>query len=166
MDTEASMQTTNTLYAQQDLTDVQRQRTRRWIAAAVPCAVLLGVLIYSVTIRLQWLSIAATIAIGVVLIAGYDLAIKPLSCYIRHVENALHGRTREAVLPFVALSEEVSLVDGVYYHAMTCEDVDGKGRPYDRLFYFDVMKPFPALRPGERVRVIHHDLEVADLQKA
>ncbi|MBQ8555092.1 MAG: hypothetical protein IJ438_04370 [Clostridia bacterium] len=157
---------TNTLYTEAEHSQLRQQMRRRWIVIAIPCVILLIVMVYSAVIRLEWLTSAAIIGIGVILIAGYDFAIKPLRCYDRHVDNALHGRTREAELPFVALSEDISVVDGVSYRALTCSDIDGKGRPYDRLFYFDALKTLPDFKEGEMVRITHHDLEITDITRA
>ena len=127
---------------------------------------LIAVLVYSLMVRIEWLTSGSTILILAGLIAAYDLAIKPLVCYRRHLNNVLHGRVRESTLPFVALGEDVNMVDGVAYRAMTCQDTDGKGRPYDRLFYFDSLKPFPDFAEGEMLHIIHHDLVVADVTRA
>lgn len=155
-----------TIYTEADLTAIQQQKKKRWILLLLPCAVLLGVLVYSLVIRLEILTIAATILSGTMLIAGYDFAIKPLSCYQRHLQNCLHGRTRECDLPFVSLSENVDVVDGVRYRQLLCADEDAKGRPYDRLFYFDAEKEFPAAKPGDMMHIIHHDLSVANIYRA
>lgn len=157
---------TTTLYTTQDLTNIGSQIRRRWLILAVPCAVLLAVLVFSLIQRLEWLTSLCTILIGAALIGGYDLFIKPLVCYSRHLKNALYGRVHEVDLPFVALSEDESLVDGVTCRALTCLDYDGKGRPYDRLFYFDALKPFPDFQNGEMLHVVHHDLMVADVTRA
>jgi len=156
----------STIYTEQDFTDIKQQIAKRWRIVAIPCAILLAVLIWSLTVRIEWITSTCTAIIGVTLIAAYDLAIKPLVCYKRHLNNVLHGKTHEATLPFVALSEDVNMVDGVNCRAMTCLDYDGKGRPYDRLFYFDCLKEFPDFAEGEMLRIVHHDLVVADVQQA
>lgn len=151
-----------TIYTENDLNAIRQQKNKRWCILLIPCAVLLAVLIYSLVIRVEWLTTACTILIGALLIAGYDFAIKPLRCYQTHLKNCLHGHTRECELPFVSISEDVDMVDGVPCRQMLCEDVDGKGRPYERLFYFDAEKDFPAVRPGQMLHIVHHDLCVAN----
>ncbi len=155
----------NTLYTESDCTALRSQITKRWICLAIPCALLLAAIILGVCIRNQLLTIGATIAVGTLLIAGYDLAIRPLSCYARHLHTALHGRVRETELPFAAISDDISLVDGLSCRAVTCSDYDAKGRPYDRLFYFDSQKAFPDFQAGEIVRVVHYDLNIADIER-
>lgn len=156
----------NTLYQEKDYTDLCQQRKKRWILLSIPFALLAALMIVGVCTRNIVLTNIGTIGAGAVLIAGYDFFIKPLSCYIRHLQNALHGRVREVELPFEAISEDVSLVDGVACRSVTCRDYDAKGRPYDRLFYFDSLKEFPHFKQGEVVRVIHYDLTIADILAA
>lgn len=154
---------TPTIYTEADYSAIRQQMKKRWTILLIPIAVLLAVLVYSLVIRVEWLSSAATIVIGVILIAGYDFAIKPLRCYARHLDNALRGRTRECDLPFVSLSENVDVVDGVRYRQLLCADVDGKGRPYERLFYFDADKEFPAAQEGDMLHLASYELVVANV---
>ena len=156
----------NTIYSDTDLTAIRTQKNKRWLTLLIPCAVLAAVLVYSLTIRLEWLTSVATILIGVILIAGYDFLIKPLACYERHLKNCLQGRTRACDLPFISLSENIDLVDGVRCRQLLCADEDAKGRPYERLFYFDAEKQLPDIQPGQIVHIVHHDLTVADIYLA
>lgn len=153
------------LYTETEFNDISRELKKRWLCLLTPCALLMVLLVVSLVIRLQWLTTAASILTGVILIAGYDFVIKPVRCYRHHLDRALHGRTRQGELPFLALSEDVNLVDGVNFRSLTCQDVDGKGRPYDRLFYFDAMKPLPDFKPGDILRVTHYDLNIANIEK-
>lgn len=156
----------STLYSPADLASIREQMQRRWLAVAAPCVLLLAGVIVSLIFRVEAVTTLCTILIGTILIFCWDLLLKPLNCYRKHLEGVLHGLTHEAVLPFVEMSESINLVDGVPCHAMTCRDVDGKGRPYDRLFYVDVTRSIPAFQEGEMLRVIHHDLVVADVTRA
>ena len=90
--------------------------------------ILLIPLVAGLLIRVEWMTSVSTILIGVVLIAGYDLAIKPLHCYEQHLNNCLHGRTRECELPFLRLSENIDLVDGVRYDLAASTAMVGSGR--------------------------------------
>ena len=155
-----------TIYTEADYAAIRQRKNKRWIALTIPCAVMLAVIVYSLVIRLEWLTSAATIIIGVILIAGYDFAIKPLACYQKHLNNCLHGRTRECDLPFISLSENIDMVDGVRCRQLLCADEDAKGRPYERLFYFDAQKEFPAAKEGDMLHITHHDLCVANVYRA
>ena len=156
----------STIYTENDLNAIKQQKHRRWIALLIPCVILLAVMIYSFVIRLEWLTSAATIVIGAILIGGYDFFVKPLVCYEKHLKNCLQGRTRACDLPFISLSENVDVVDGVRCRQLLCEDFDAKGRPYERLFYFDAEKQLPDIQPEQTVHIVHHDLMVADISLA
>lgn len=154
------------IYTEADYLAITRQQRKRWLLIAIPCFILLIPLVAGLFIRVEWMTSVSTILIGVLLIAGYDLAIKPLHCYERHLNNCLHGRTRACELPFIRLSENIDLVDGVQYRQLLCADTDGKGRPYERLFYFDVLAEFPQVNEGDMLHIVHHDLTVADVYPA
>ena len=155
----------STIYTEADYTAIVKQQRKRWLILSVPCAILAAALVVSLVIRLEWLTAASTIVIGALLIAGYDLFIKPLHCYERHLKNCLHGRTRECDLPFIRLSENIDVVEGVRYHQLLCADLDAKGRPYERLFYFDAEKAFPEAAEGDMLHIVHHDLVVANIHR-
>ena len=97
------------IYTEADYTAISAQHKKRWLALAIPCVLLLAVLIYSLCVRIEWLTSVSTILIGVILIAGYDFAIKPIFCYQRHLNHCLHGRTRDCELPFIRLSENIDV---------------------------------------------------------
>lgn len=152
-----------TIYTEADYTAITQQFKKRWLILSIPCVLLFAVVIYSLCVRVEWLTTAATIIIGVLLIAGYDFAIKPIVCYKRHLNHCLHGRTAECELPFIRLSENIDIVDGVSYRQMLCADVDGKNRPYERLFYFDSTKEFPSVKEGDMLHIAHYELSVANV---
>ena len=156
----------STIYTEADYSAIVKQQRKRWMILTIPCVILAAALVVSLVIRLEWLTAASTIFIGVLLIAGYDLFIKPLHCYERHLKNCLRGRTRECDLPFIRLSENIDVVEGVRYHQLLCADFDAKGRPYERLFYFDAEKAFPQANEGDMLHIVHHDLVVANLYRA
>ena len=69
-------------------------------------------------------------------------------------------------MPFIRLSENIDVVDGVHYRQLLCADTDTKGRPYERLFYFDAEKAFPEASEGDMLHIVHHDLTVANVYLA
>lgn len=151
------------LYTEQDLVDVRAQQKKRWLLLALPCALLLAVIIAAVVLRLEVLADAATIIAGALLIAGWDLLIKPLHCYEIHINNVLHGMTHDLECEFAGFDPDESLVDGVRYHAMHVTCYDEKDKPYDRMFYFDTEKEQPAFEPGQRISITYHDHEVGGI---
>ena len=153
----------NAIYSEADYTAIIAQQRKRWLILIIPCILLAAVLVVSLIVRMEWLTSLSTILIGVLLIAGYDLFIKPLNCYARHLRHCLHGRTRECELPYIRLSENIDVVEGVRCRQLLCADLDAKGRPYERLFYFDAEKTFPEVNEGDLLHIVHHDLAVANI---
>lgn len=154
------------MYTEQDLTNIRSQIKKRWLAIIVPCAVLLALIIVFLIQRNEILTDVLTILLGVTLIAGYDLFIKPLSCYKTHLNNVLHGMTHELVAEYSSFSEDISLVDGVAYKTLTVVCYDEKNKPYDRMFYYDTEKPLPDFIPGQPLKIIYHDHELASVTPA
>lgn len=151
------------MYTENDLEIIRQQQKKRWIMLTIPAVLLLGVVVYSLFIRVEWLTSGATILLGAMLIFFYEMTIKPLRQYETHLDNCLHGRTREVEGTFAELSPDVSVVEGVKYRAMTLLADTETGDPEERLLYFDLNKPFPELAAGQRLHVVYHDREIASL---
>ena len=113
---------------------------------------------------MEWLTTALTCIMAFLFIFCYGIAIKPLRCYAKHLQNALHGRTRVTEGTFKRLDTEESMVDGVAYRAMIISVGNPKDEEDDRLYYYDVEKPLPNFAEGTKLRVTYHDREVADLE--
>lgn len=154
------------MYSESDLTAIRMQQKKRWALLAIPAGLLLITVVVSFLLRVEWVTTSATILLGVVLIAGHDLLIKPLRDYETHLNNVLHGRTHELTCIFDRFSPEVSVVDGVKYHSIIVLDTDERGKPYERLFYYDCEKPEPDFQKGEAVKVVHHSRELGSIVRA
>ena len=152
------------MYREEDLTQVQEQIKRRWRIVWMITAVLAVAIIASFIIRIEPLTAGLSVLLGFVIIFVYDMMIKPLKCYATHLKNALHGRKREMTGAFINRDEDISLVDGVKYRAIhVAEKVEDDRDPHERLFYFDVLMPFPQVKAGDPVHVVYHDREVVAL---
>jgi len=66
------------LYTQQNLQDIRQQQKKRWMAVGIPAALLFIGMIVGFILRIEWITIACTAVAGVLLMAGWDLFIKPL----------------------------------------------------------------------------------------
>lgn len=154
------------MYTNQDLERIRSQQIKRWLLLALP--VVLGALLtmYAVIARIEALATGATIFAMAVLIFGYDMFIKPLHRYEVHLNNVLNGITHELRAPFVALSEDISEVEGVNYRTLSVLCYDDKNKPYDRMFYYDCELPLPAFEPGQMLDLVYHDHELASVKPA
>lgn len=153
------------MYTEQELASVRAAQNKRWLYLAIPCLLLVGVIVYSLTVRVEWLTAAATIVLGFLLIFFYEMTIKPLHRYEIHLDNCLHGRKRELDCTYHAKDMDLSVVDGVKFYGLTVLQPDEKGDPFERLLYWDAQKPFPALQEGDKLHIIYHDKMIADLQQ-
>ena len=130
------------MYTQQELDQILAQRKKRWLLLAIPEVILVACLVYSLVIRVEWLTTLISCIAGGLLIFIYDLALKPLSCYVRHLQGVLQGRTRTLEGIFKRVDMQPSMVDGVAYRGMIVSAGDPADEEDDRLFYFDMEKPF------------------------
>ena len=162
------------MYTEQELTDIRAQIKKRWIVLVIPMVALLVGIIVTLVIRsgrtlddvtAQVIVDVCSLLIAGLLIGGHGLAIKPLSCYARHLDGMLHGMTHTIEDgTFSHLDTDESLVEGVRYRGMTVQRFNEKGKPYQQLFYFDAEKPIPTFTEGQRLRVTYHDRTVVSAE--
>lgn len=145
------------MYTEQDLTAIIAQQKKRWLILGLPCLVLFAGLIVSLVVRIEWLTALLTILIGAILIAGYDLFIRPLHRYHVYLRNVLRGIIREADCEFLSITRTEEPVEGVLCRTMMVSQLDDDGMPFERMFYFDALKDFPELVPGQKLHVRYHD---------
>jgi hypothetical protein len=141
------------LYSEQDLALVSGQLKKRLTVLFAVCAVLLAGFIWSFIARIEPLSIALVMLIGVVLIFGLEMFCRPLHAYRKLVDTALHGRSHEALLTYDHLEEELSMVDGVSCRSLIFLGDPDKHGTRDQLFYWDQQKHVPAFEAGRPVRL-------------
>lgn len=154
------------MYTENDLTAIRAQQKKRWLTLLIPELVLIAALVYSLIVRSEILTDVLTLLAGTVLIAGYDLFIKPLHRYEIHLNNVLHGIVHDLDAEFGGISEDLSEVDGVVYRTLTVVCYDEKNKPYDRTFYYDNEKPVPTFTPGQMLHLVYHDHELASVTAA
>lgn len=151
------------MYTEQDLSSVLEQRNKRWLVVGVICLLLAVVLVFSLVVRMEYVTILSTIALGAVLLFGYEMFIKPLHRYSIFLDNALNGRSHEVECTYQGVEADISQVDGVDYYGITVLQNDDDGKPFERLFYWDAQRPIPQLQQGDKLRIIFHDRMVSNL---
>ena len=139
------------MYTQQELDRILAQRKKRWPSAGHSRSYI-GCLSRlfpghprGVAHHVDQLSIA-----GGLLIFIYDLALKPLSCYVRHLQGVLQGRTRTLEGTFKRVDMQPSMVDGVAYRGVIVSAGDPADEEDDRLFYSMIWESLS--RPSRRAR--------------
>ena len=154
------------LYTETNLQAIQAQQKKRWMAVGIPAAACFVGMIVCFILRIEWATAACTAVGGVILMAGWDLFIKPLKCYERHLKAALHGRRAETTLAFSALDHDESIVDGVRYYSFMLTDYDKKGQLFDCLFYYDAELPRPDYKPGDMLHITYYDKMICSVDRA
>ena len=151
------------MYTEQDLSTIVRQQNKRWLIVGLISLVLVAGIVYSLIVRVEALTSGLTVALGFMLIFSYDLFIKPLHRYAVFLDNALHGRTHTVECTYQSMDADISLVDGVKYYSMTVLQPDDKGDPFERLFYWDALRPHPQAKCGDKLQITYHDRMVTDI---
>jgi len=159
------------LYTEQNLSDLRGQIRRRVF-------ILLGVALFSAGLVLLtlimdnrrdhrpevWTTLAVIFA-GASVIFIYDLMIRPLTAYARHMDASLHGRVHEASVIFDRVDgEEISLVDGVRFYSLVFLGDPDKHGDRERMFYWDAELPLPSFAPGQEVSVTYYDRFITSCQ--
>ena len=84
----------SSLFSAQDQAAIRAQLKKRLILVLIPVLALLGAAIYFAIQRNEAATDVLTIVSLSVLIFCYDLFLKPLRCYQRHLDNVFSGRRR------------------------------------------------------------------------
>lgn len=154
------------MYTEQDYADICAQKSKRLIAVLIPVVLLLALLVYSLVIRSRLISVIATIAMGILWIAGYGLFVKPVNDYRRHMDLVMHGRVRTVTGAFKEMEEQITMREGVQYYALLLNVGRMDDEADDRLFYYDANLPRPEWEKGEMLTVTHHDKALGKWERA
>ena len=83
------------MYTKQDYDDLSAQLKNRLLLLAIPTVLLLAGIVYSLVIRMQWLTVGLTLVLGCMIIFCYLMFISPIRYYRAHVQHALYGKVRQ-----------------------------------------------------------------------
>lgn len=150
------------MYTKQDFDDLTAQLKKRRLILSLPCILLLGLIVYSLIIRLMWLTIALSILLGIILIFGITMFISPVTVYRRHVDHALYGRVRKTEGCLKEMEETPVWRDGLMLLPLIININDMKNEEDDRLFYYDGRRPLPGWDVGQRLLLTSYDKLITD----
>ena len=151
------------LYTEQDLASVRGQLKRRLLLLGLISAVLLVVIVLVLlsdnhkTNRPEALVTGLVVVLGFTVVFFWDLLCRPLRCYARHLNDALHGRSHEAEVEFCRPGGETSTVDGIVCSSLIFLGEADKHGDRERLFYWDGQLQVPSFTPGAPFRVKYYD---------
>ena len=141
------------LYRQEDFIALQSQLKKRLILLLIGCVLLLAVAIWSLSARMEWLTMASFILLGAAAIFVLELLCRPISQYKKLVHSALHGRSHTETLEFARVEPDLSLVDGVSCRSLVFLGEPDKHGERERMYYWDEHLPLPALKEGEAISI-------------
>ena len=139
------------LYTDETLNGIRGQLKKRTTVIVIIAAVFAAVGIWSFISRIQWLTVAAFIVAGAVIIFGVEMFCLPLRRYSKLLETALHGRTHTGDFIFDHLEPDESLVDGVPCLSMVFLGDPDKHGTRDQMFYWDRELALPQFTKGQTV---------------
>ena len=159
------------LYTETDREQVKRERNKRlWVVLLPTVAFLLLAAASFIWFRLHhdvggWIwSALITIIGGAYFLFFYEVYLRPVSQYRKHVEFMLDGRKRETLGILKERNDDVADHNGMDCRSLTVNVGERNDPEDDRLFYLDAQKAMPAIEIGTRVCVLSNDRMVADIQ--
>lgn len=154
------------MYSQSDIDAIQGQMKKRLALWLIPELLLLIAIIYSYTVRLEWLSALLTALLAIILVFSLTLSILPVKRYRDFLRNAVHGRNREETLVFDSIQPETVSREGVHFYPVTMRADTIKEELDERQFYYDANLPLPDWKQGESITVRSHEKMVTGWQRA
>jgi len=155
------------MYQENDLQQSRAQYRSRLTAVLSAAGVFFAAMIVSFILRLpQVLTMILTCIGGVICIFCLNLLVFPVRAYCRHIDHALHGRTRKLTGVFISMDETPVKRDGVMFRPFTVNVGAGRHDDGVRLFYYDANLPVPEWKTDEKLTLTSYDSRVTDWVRA
>ncbi len=158
------------LYSEQKWNDIRAQLNRRQaVLLGIMIALLGGIVWFLATENHKDHRPEIQVTLLVILLCAsviffYDVFLRPLRAYARHVDSSLHGRAHEVTVVFDHVNEEESLVDGVSYRDLIFLGEADKHGDRERMFYWDSELPLPSFSRGQEVTLRYFDKFITGYQ--
>ncbi|MBQ6288112.1 MAG: hypothetical protein IJK71_02590 [Clostridia bacterium] len=141
------------LYSENDLLSLSSQLKKRYTLLGVILAVIMGLFVYSMIIRVEWLSVVLFALFCSVAIFFIELFCMPLHRYKKLIQSALKGRTHTETLVYDHEEAEPSLVDGVLCSGLILLGEPDKHGIREHRYYWDKEIPCPAFNSGDQITI-------------
>ena len=155
----------NELYSEKDVEQLSGQLKKRWILIGAVLMVFLAVIVASMILRIQWLTMVSVFLFGAFAIFFFFLFCLPLRRYRRLLVSALTGRTHTGVFEFEKQEPEASMVEGVSCRGLLFLGEPDKHGTREQRFYWDARLPVPDFRPGEQVTLKYTGKNIVGLER-
>ena len=153
------------LYSPDDLQQLSVQLKKRYLVMGCVMAVFLAVFVFSMVIRVEWLSIVSIILFFASAVFVIDMFCMPLHRYKKLITSALTGRAHTEVLEYEKTEEDSSVVDGVPCLGMIFLGSPDKHGSREQRFYWDKALPLPGFTPGEQINLKYTGRNIIGYQK-
>ena len=139
------------LYSEKDLERINAQLKKRYLALGAALAVILAFVVWSFTLRIEWLSVVTAALFFAVGFFVIDLFCRPLLRYRSLVTSALNGRTHIGTFEFDRVEEDPSQIDGVTCRGLIFLGEADKHGIREQRYYWDGEFPLPDFRKGDQI---------------
>lgn len=154
------------MYQESDLIAIKRQLNRRILLWLIPEVLLLGLVVYSFIIRVEWLTSLLFALLFMVILFSITMTLLPLRRYLHFLNNALHGRNRTDTAAFDTIEPETVVREGVRCHPITMRADTLKEELDERSYYWDANLPLPDWQQGEYITLRSHEKMVTGWERA
>ena len=139
------------LYSEKDSEQISSQLKKRYILLGCILAVILAGFVFSLIIRVEWLSVVMFILLLAVTVFVIEMFCIPLHRYKKLIVSALYGRTHIETLEYEKAEDDTSVVDGVLCRGLLFLGSPDKHGTREQRFYWDEEIPLPAFTPGSQI---------------
>lgn len=141
------------LYSENDLLSLSSQLKKRYTLLGVILAVIMCLFVYSMIIRVEWLSVVLFALFCSAAVFFIELFCIPLHRYKKLIQSALKGRTHTETLVYDHEEAEPSLVDGVLCSGLILLGEPDKHGIREHRYYWDKEIPCPAFNSGDQITI-------------
>lgn len=139
------------MYTEKDYQNTAKQVKTRLIVWLVLVAVFLAGMIVCISLRQEYVAMAVAGIGFAVCYFLWSFKVSPWVKYNRFLREMKNGQRRKLDCEFLSMEMETCFHDGVEVREMLV--TVGKEEQDQRLYYWDIDKPDPALKPGEKICV-------------
>lgn len=153
------------MYSQENLNQIEEQFKQRLGVLGLLLLLPMATLVYSMVVRIKWLTMLASSLTGCIAILYIGLSLSPVFYYRKHLRALLPGRKRELSGIFKGFDPHVVLRDKVRYHSFLVNIGELDDPNDDRLLYWDDHFPLPDWQEGERFWIASFDKSVVEWKR-
>ncbi len=147
------------MYTEQDFIKQKKHCDTLTLTCFIPAAVLFVVIF--LLFLIPRIPSALTIVFTILLFGGvifyYDYFIQPQKKYLKHLDHALHGKTRTLNAYFESMEEGADKREGVYYYPLMVYTDPDNIEDSQRLLYYDANLPRPDWQENQAIQFVIYD---------